>query len=219
MKTIILILLLVLAVYLFRKYQADVQYRKLSRLQVFNDCSDLLEGVVHSADLAGLPIVQGSYNGYQVALSIVEDTIAWRKLPPLWMLVKVSANKSSQGTFDMIVRPANNEFYSPSWQWDGNLQIPANWPQHAIIKYQHQPLDIALLNDYVPQLFSDNKMKELLVTASVLRLSYMVKQAVRGEYLIMRNAVYESAPIDRALVESLLRQAVAMRKNIENAAL
>lgn len=215
MKIIILILLLVLAVYIYRKYQADVQYRIQSRRQVFDDCSDLLQNPVHSADVAGLPVVHGSYDGYQVALSIVEDTVGWRKLPPLWMLVKVSANKPSQGTFDMIVRPANNEFYSPSWQWEGNLAIPANWPQHAIIKYQQQPLDLALVSDYVPQLFSDSNMKELLVTPKLLRLSYMVKQGERGEYLIMRNAVYQSTPIARALVASLLQQAIAMRKNIE----
>jgi hypothetical protein len=150
-------------------------------------------------------------------MSIVEDTLGWRKVPPLWLLIKVEANVLSSGTLDYIVRPSNNEFYSPSWQWSGNLSIPSNWPNHAILKYQNQPVDIALLDPFVTQLFSDANMKELLVTPNLTRLTYMVKQAERGEYLIMRNAIYENKPISSELVAVLLKQAVAIRKNIEQA--
>ena len=62
-------------------------------------------------------------------------------------------------------------------------------------------------------------MKELLVTPNMLRLTYMVKQAERGEYLIMRNAVYESSPISKEFVEELLQQAVSIRQTIEDAQL
>jgi hypothetical protein len=146
----------------------------------------------------------------------VEDTLGWRKLPPLWLLVKVLANKPNQGSLDLIVRPANNEFYSPSWQWDGNLTIPNNWPQHAIIKYLHKPIDISLLEHIVPTLFSDLKMKELLIMPEFVRLTYMVKQADRGEYLIMRNAVYNDAPIAQDIVESLIKQAIAICQALES---
>ena len=69
----------------------------------------------------------------------------------------------------------------------------------------------------MPQLFSDEKMKEFLITPTMLRLTYMANQAERGEYLIMRNAVYEDAPISKNTVEILLKQAIAMRLSIENA--
>jgi hypothetical protein len=114
------------------------------------------------------------------------------------------------------VRPANNEFYSPSWQWDGNLIIPTNWPQHAIIKYLHKPIDKGILEHHVPTLFEDNMMKELLIMPDFVRLTYMAKQADRGEYLIMRNAVYSETPIEKTLVETLLKQAIAIRQTIES---
>jgi hypothetical protein len=209
-------LLTALGLLMFGKYQRDAKRKVLARSSVFDDCQTLLQNVQISQDKANLPVLQGSYGGYQVALSIVEDTIAWRKLPPLWLLVKVVANKTSVGSLDYIVRPANNEFYSPSWQWDGNLTIPPNWPQHAIIKYLHKPIDTRLLEQHVPALFADLKMKELLVMPEFVRLTYMVKQADRGEYLIMRNAVYSETPIDRNLIENLLKQAIAIRKTIEN---
>jgi hypothetical protein len=205
-----------LSLLMFGKYQRDAKRKVFARSRVFDDCQTLLQNVQISQDKANLPVLQGSYGGYQIALSIVEDTLGWRKLPPLWLLVKVVANKTSVGSLDLIVRPANNEFYSPSWQWDGNLTIPPNWPQHAIIKYRQEPIDMRLLEHHVPTLFADLKMKELLVMPDFVRLTYMAKQADRGEYLIMRNAVYGETPIDSALIESLLKQAIAIRQTIEN---
>jgi hypothetical protein len=45
----------------------------------------------------------------------------------------------------------------------------------------------------------------------------MVKQAERGEYLIMRNAIYENTPISKKIVEALLMQTISIRRNVENA--
>lgn len=217
MSNVVILLLAAMVVLMYRKYQRDARHKMQSRNNVFSDCMDLLQHVRKNQDHGHLPVLHGSYDGYQVALSIVEDTLGWRKLPPLWLLVKVAANNPSRGSLDVIARPANNEFYSPSWQWDGNLAIPDSWPQHAIVKYRQQPADIALLEKHVPALFADVRMKELLVTPAMVRLTYMAKQANRGEYLIMRNAVYDNGPISRAEVETLLKQAVAIRQDIENA--
>ncbi len=215
MNIVVLVLIALMVAVSYRKYRQDARYKIQARSHVFEDCLPLLEQAQVSWDKANLPLLKGSYAGYQVALSIVEDTLGWRKIPPLWLLIKVIANKSSHGTLDLIARPSNNEFYSPSWEWDGNLSIPSNWPQHAIIKYEQEPVDITLLEPYVPQLFADEKMKELLVTPTMVRLTYMVNQAERGEYLIMRNAVYEDAPISKRTVEALLKQAIAMRLSME----
>lgn len=216
MNIVVLALLAMMVVLMYRNYHRDARHKIQARSHVFDDCMALLQQVQKSQDKANLPVLHGNYAGYQIALSIVEDTLGWRKLPPLWLLIKVVANRPSHGTLDVIVRPANNEFYSPSWQWDGNLAIPSCWPQHAIIKYQQHPADVVLLEKHVPALFTDAKMKELLVTPAMVRLTYMAKQAERGEYLIMRNAVYDDAPISRDVVEALLKQAIAIRQNMEN---
>lgn len=208
-------LLSALGLLIFSKYQRDSKRKLLARSTVFDDCIGLLQQAQISQDKANLPVLQGSYAGYKISLNIVEDTIAWRKLPPLWLLVKVAANKTTIGSLDYIVRPANNEFYSPSWQWDGNLTIPSSWPQHGIIKYLHKPIDMRLLEHIVPNLFGDEKMKELLIMPELVRLTYMAKQADRGEYLIMRNAVYNETPIDKSIVENLIKKAIEIRQRLE----
>ncbi|MDI1309426.1 MAG: hypothetical protein PSV17_08325 [Methylotenera sp.] len=216
MNIVVLLLLSVMVVMLYRKHQHAVSYRVDARGRIFDECALLLANTQQRLDKANLPILEGVYSGYKVSLSIVEDTLGWRKVPPLWLLIKVEANLQSTGTLDYIVRPSNNEFYSPSWQWNGNLTIPAGWPQHAILKYQHQAVDLNLIDSFVPKLFANANMKELLVAPNFTRLTYMVKQAERGEYLIMRNAIYENTPIAKNIVETLLKQAIAIRINIEN---
>jgi hypothetical protein len=218
MNVIYVGLLAALGLLMFGKYQRDAKRKILARSTVFDDCIALLQQAQISQDKANLPVLRGQYAGHEIALSIVEDTLGWRKLPPLWLLVKVSANKPIDGSLDLIVRPAGNEFYSPSWQWDGNLTIPPNWPQHAIIKYACKPIDMRLLEHAIPTLFADLKMKELLIMPEFVRLTYMAKQADRGEYLIMRNAVYSETPIEKAIVENLIKQAISIRQIIENVA-
>jgi hypothetical protein len=204
-----------MVVLLYRGYHHAVRYKIDARSRIFDESLPLLTNVQKRLDKAKLPILEGDYDGYKVSMSIVEDTLGWRKVPPLWLLIKVEANVHGIGTLDYIVRPSNNEFYSPSWQWNENLAIPENWPQHAILKYQHQAVDLALIDSFIPQLFADANMKELLVMPSLTRLTYMVKQAERGEYLIMRNAIYENTPISNKTVEVLLKQAIAIRRDIE----
>lgn len=218
MNSVVLLLLVALVVLTVRNYRRDARRKMQSREVLFDHCKELLQSPQKSWNRAHLPVLQGTFDDYQVTLSVVEDTLGWRKVPPLWLLIKVEAGRPSKGSLDFIVRPANNEFYSPSWQWDGNLTIPPGWPQHAILKYQQQPVDVRLLERHVPVLFGDVKMKELLVLPDMVRLTYLAKQAERGEYLIMRNAVYNESPLSGAVVENLLKQAIAIRQELENAA-
>ena len=55
-----------------------------------------------------------------------------------------------------------------------------------------------------------------MVTDEETRLTYMVKQAERGEYLIMRNAIYENTPISQSVVEIQLNQIVTIQKNLDS---
>ena len=103
MNTVVITLLVLMVALMCRNYRRDVQQKIEARNSVFDDCETLLQQAKKTQDQAKLPVLYGRYEGYEVALSVVEDTIAWRKLPPLWLLIKVVANTPSTGSLDLIV--------------------------------------------------------------------------------------------------------------------
>jgi hypothetical protein len=214
-KFLVSVAILMMGLWLIRKYLNDQRSIKHAKSHLFDDVLALLDGAKLKLESNDFPQVLGSFSGYEVKLSLIVDTVAVRKIPPLWLLITIQGKATIEGSFDLIVRPSNNEFYSPAWLWNGNLQVPSHWPQHAVIKYQDSLIDVEKIDSFVPKLFADERTKELLITPSALRITYMAKQAERGEYLIMRNSVFSGDAIDVEVVEKLLKQAVEIRKLLE----
>jgi hypothetical protein len=194
-------------------------YRKThsSRSNIFNDCHGLLSDMVETRQDIGFPSLAGSYNGYRVKLDVQVDTLSMRKVPPLWLTITIKGREHIDGSLGILVRPQNTEFYSPVWEWDDTIANPPRWPQHAIVKHQGTLAPLTLLEDYVPELFGDEKVKELLITPALVKITYMAKQAERGEYLLMRNAVFDGLPIAQSTVAALLQSATAIRQKLEGA--
>lgn len=185
------------------------------RTGLFKGCDVILDNSATHYEKNGFPSIQGEYDGFRVTLDLVPDTMTMRKIPPLWLMITIKANNKTKGSLDFLVRPQNTEFYSPGWQWDGYFDTPEHWPQHSIAKYKESAVPVELLEHSLPDLFADEKVKQLLVTSDGLRVTYMVKQAIRGEYLLMRGAIFDKEPIDNNVVKTMLETAIAMRKKIE----
>lgn len=211
-----LLVILVMGVCLFKLYQRDHAKTIQAKLHLFDSCMDVLHDAKLSPQGVDFPKLRGQYDGFDVLLELVADTLAVRKVPPLWLLVTIKGNCLTKGSLDLIVRPQNNEFYSPAWQWSGHLQAPDNWPAHSMIKYQDEPAAVEVLNKFVPLLFADERMKELLVLPSAVRITYMAKQAERGEYMLMRNSIFDAVPLEKELVQRIIMDAIRIRKALEN---
>lgn len=204
-----------MAATLYRLYRSDSRKTRNGRGNVFDDCTMLLTDAVATQQSIGFPRLKGSYRGYQVMLEVQVDTLSMRKLPPLWLMVTIVGRQRTHGSLDVLVRPQNTEFYSPAWQWSDTMANPPGWPQHALVKHQGEVAALDVLEDFVPPLFNDEKVKELLVTPDLVRITYMAKQAERGQYLLMRNAMFDGLPIDRESVATLLQSATDLRQKLE----
>lgn len=210
-------LLALMATTLYVLYRNGYRKARNGRGNIFNDCSILLTEVSQTQEAIGFPTLTGSYNGYQVRFEAQADTLAMRKIPPLWLMITVMGKQRTHGSLDVLVRPQNTEFYSPAWEWNDTLSIPHSWPQYAMVKYQGTVARLDILENFVPKLFANEKVKELLITPTLVRITYMAKQAERGEYMLMRNAVFDGLPIAKGVVEALLQSAIDIRKELEGA--
>ncbi|PUA19833.1 hypothetical protein C7W93_08435 [Glaciimonas sp. PCH181] len=206
-----------MAAMLYWRYRSDALNARNGRGNIFNDCSALLTQVSETRETIGFPTLRGSVEDYPVMFEALVDTLSMRKVPPLWLTITVTGKQRTPGSLDVLVRPQNTEFYSPGWGWNGALPIPADWPQHAMVKYQGMPVSLEDLGNFVPELFSDEKVKELLITPTLVRITYLIKQGDRGEYLLMRNAAFDGLPIPKEAVSGLLHAAIDLRKKLEGA--
>ncbi len=162
-------------------------------------------------DDVGYPVLSGNYQGFDVVLEPVLDQMSVRKLPTLWLKATVRAAVPYDGVFDYLVRPAHTEFYSPSDNLPEWVQVPGNWPQHASIRTDKPsampPFEI--INSHM-NFFQDDKAKELLITQHGVRLVYLLGEATRSVYLLLRQPCFEQMKVSRDLVTDILDRAIAL---------
>src|SRR5258705_7585487 len=166
-----LILSALAVVVLIRLYRRDASRERVRRAMFFEHCLDLLDSGRVTQEAGGYPVLEGKYRGYAVRLEPILDTIAWRKIPSLWLKVTILTPNPVKGVLDLLIRPRGTEFYSPSDDLDVRVPMPANWPKDAIICTRDRAT-MPKLDRIAPHihLFDDSQMKELVVTASGTRL-------------------------------------------------
>lgn len=195
-----------------RRHRAAVKAR---RAGLFEACLPLLQSYRVTQDDIDFPMLTGRYRGYPVRLQPIVDHVAVRKLPSLWLLVTVRGDVPYEGVFDLLARPLNIEFYSPSAGLETAIESPPGWPRHAAIRTdapgRMPPME--LLRPHLA-LFDDPRMKELLVTPRGVRLVYQANEATRAHYLVLRQAEFKDAAISADLARRLLDEAIAVHETL-----
>lgn len=203
------------AVVLWRMYRNHHRQTQAGRAQLLEECVALIQNSSLGSSEAGYAKLEGEFHGYQVRLALEEDHMTMRKIPSLWLHVVAEARSPIKGSLDILVRPQNTEFYSPSWNWDGRVQALPEWPVHAIYRTQDTPPDLQILDNHVRAFFSDEKAKELLLMPAAVRLSYQAKQAERGEYLLLRSTNFDHSPIAQETLQTLLERTIGILRDLE----
>ena len=194
---------------------------KQHHLQVIQSRANLLNGfakvmTVHEThfNTAGYASLKGVFNQSPLSLRVEVDNLTARKIPVMWLHIKLPNTSATNGSLDILVRPQNTEFYSPSWQWSEPVKPLAGWPEHARYMSREVPPDLQAIDTDVQRLFADEKVKELLITPDAVRLTYLIRQADRGNYLLLRSVQFDDEPIDSDQVVALTRQLQRLQQNL-----
>jgi hypothetical protein len=209
------ILALVALIALPSLYIRDARRQRRQRAALFSQCLELFQSYRVTQSGSDFPTLEGTYRGFPVRLEPVLDTLAWRKIPSLWLKVTVLAPNPGMGVLDFLVRPQGVEFYSPSAELPQQVRVPDGWPQHAILctdDIVRMPA-LHLIERHIA-LFDDPHMKELLITGKGTRLVRQLWQAERAEYLVLRQAKFANVRAEVALVESLLNAVIGISASL-----
>ena len=185
---------------------------RAQRRKLFDGCAALFDHATLTQDDVAFPVLTGSYRKHSVRIEPLVDQVVFRQVPSLWLVVSVRQDLPVAGTFDLLARRANVEFWSQAGALPLRVPLPRDWPGHTSIKADREaselPLDV--LDPHVRELFSDPRSKELVVMPRGVRIVYQVQAADRSEYLVLRRATFHGAQVSVALLESLLERATTV---------
>ena len=193
----------------------ETRARNASRAGYFGAVKPLFDGGETRLEPTGFPRMTGRRDGLAFDLQAIPDTLTFRKLPALWVLVTLPEALPVQATLDLLARPSGNEPFTRFATLPQSLPTPPDLPKEIAIRSDDAtgipPPDLLARH---ADLFADPRVKELVLSPKGLRIVILAEEADRGRYLIFRDAEMGRAPLAPARLEPLLDRLAAIRKDV-----
>jgi hypothetical protein len=204
-----------LGFWLALRLMRETRARTAARAGYFAALDPLFDQVETRLQPTGFPRMTGHRNGMAFDLQAIPDTLTFRKLPALWVLVTLPEPLPLQATLDLMARPSGNEPFSRFPTLPQSLPTPSGLPTHVAIRTDaatqahHADLVIAHAG-----LFDDPQVKELVLSPKGLRIVMLAEEADRGRFLIFREAEMGMIPLAPTRLASFLDRLQALRDAI-----
>lgn len=183
--------------------------RKASRAAYFSAAAGLMKDLRQQTQATGFARVAGRYRGLMFDLQALPDTLTFRKLPALWVMVTVTEPQPLTGETHVMARATGQESFSTYAQMGAEVNLPPGFPADCTLRCTAvEDLPPPALLDRAAPLFSDPKVKEAVFSPKGLRLVVLAEEADRGSYLIYRDAELGRHPFPAARLQQML-EAVA----------
>jgi hypothetical protein len=188
--------------------------RSAARAAYFDAIKPLFSGVDERIEPTGFPRLTGRHYSHAFDLQAIPDTLTFRKLPALWVMLTLPESLPLQATLDLMARPSGNEPFSRFATLPCRLPPVPGLPKEVALHCDDGPLPPAnLLSDYA-DLFHDAQVKELVLSPKGLRIVILAEEADRGRFLIFREAEMGMTPLDPGRIAPLLDRMRALRKDV-----
>ncbi|WP_333794676.1 hypothetical protein [Hyphomicrobium sp.] len=187
--------------------------RLAERRGLLDACVQVLEdpSLTHGED--GFPRLSGWRDGRRVDARLISDGMTIRRLPQLWLQLTVLTPIEGIAELAVLVRPSGYEFYSLTGRFHHVLETPDTFPQEIMIRGENASAVHLLerLAQPMAALLADPRIKEIAVTRKGLRMIRQAGEARRGDYLLLRQAVFDDAAVAAGTMSELLAAMETMR--------
>ena len=157
---------------------------------------------------SGFPRLAGTWQGASFDLQAVPDTLTYRKLPSLWVMVTLTAPQPVTGEMHIMSRPGQNDTFSRFDQMPVSVALPAGFPEYCALRCDSvATLPPEAVVAAQAALFANPLVKELVISPKGLRLVMLAEEADRGRYLLFRDGEMGRVPLAAA---RLMPQLVAL---------
>lgn len=193
----------------------ETRARRLARASYFDAVKSLFDGGETRIQPTGFPRMTGRRDSLAFDLQAVPDTLTFRKLPALWVLVTLPEPLPIAATLDLMARPSGNEPFTRFASLPQSLPTPPVLPKEVAIR-SDDALGIPAQDIVVrhTDLFQDPRVKELVLSPKGLRIVILAEEADRGRFLIFREAEMGMTPLSPSRLKPLLDRLAALREDV-----
>jgi hypothetical protein len=189
--------------------------RTAARAGYFDRVKPLFDGGDSRIQPTGFPRMTGRQNGLNFDLQVIPDTLTFRKLPALWVLITLPEPMPLAATLHILARPNGTESFTRFAELPQSLPTPPDLPKDVAIRSDDAsripPADLIARH---ASLFDDPRIKELVLSPKGLRIVILAEEADRGRYLIFREAEMGMTPLDSARLTPILDRLRVIREYI-----
>ncbi|MGD9510028.1 MAG: hypothetical protein AB7I59_26375 [Geminicoccaceae bacterium] len=167
---------------------------------------------------SGFSRLAGRYAGHAVDLQAVPDSLTFRKLPALWLLVSLTEPQPLAGETRIMLRPSGLEPFSTFARLPAETAPPPGFPAHCVVRTTapgHPPP--ARVMAALAGLFEDPALKEVVLSPAGLRLVRLAEEAPRGAYLLFREADLGRTAVPAATVQPMLETLIGLARELARA--
>ncbi len=187
-----------------------------SRRSLLDACATVLDEPALHFGGDGFPRLTGLYRGRRVDVRLITDTMTIRRLPQLWMQTTLIEPVAIEAGFAALVRPSGFEFYSLTGAYTHVIEPGPPLPREMIIRGETAGAEEAV-GRALPALAAilvDPRNKEVAATAKGLRIIRQVGEGGRGDYLLLRQAVFADEPVAAEELSGLLAHLEALAASL-----
>ena len=204
-----------LGLWLGTRLVQETKARIAARAGYFSALKPLFDGGETRLQPTGFPRMTGKRGSLAYDLQAIPDTLTFRKLPALWVLITLPEPMPLHATLNLMARPSGNEPFSRFPTLPHSLPTPPDLPAHVAIRTDDATLiptsDLIVAH---ADLFNDPQVKEVVLSPKGLRIVILAEEADRGRFLIFREAEMGRTPLSPARVAPILDRLAALRDDI-----
>ena len=204
-----------LVLFLALRLMSDAARRTAARAGYFDRVAPLMGRLRRAITPTGFARVSGDLAGVETDLQVTPDTLTYRKLPALWLLVTQPAALPVAQRIHLMARPRGVEPFSTFDTLPHQTLLPVGFPYDATLRSERPltPAEAALLFRH-RSVLNDERVKELVISPKGLRITWLADEAERGRYLIFREAEMGRTPLPPEALAPLLAALAALRADI-----
>lgn len=197
---------------------AAARRRKAARAGYFAAVAPLFDRITTRIEPTGFARMTAHHGPHAFDLQVVQDSLTFRKLPALWVMLTLPEPLPVTATLDIMARPTGQEPFSHFSRLTQTLPCPAILPEGTAIRSDDAAHVVpeALIAPHLG-LFADPKVKELVISPKGLRLVILAEEAERGRFLIFRDAEMGLTPLAPHRLTPLIDTLLAVRATLTEA--